>query len=256
MNNSDTQRIQGEDIWVALGLLTRLPLPHRTWDQTRPAAHAAWAYPLVGLIIGGLACLLGTVFVWLGLPTGVTAAALLLCMTLLTGAMHEDGLADSADGFWGGDTPARRLDIMKDSHIGAYGVIALIAGFTLRWSALSALITAGYLWAPMLVAAITSRAAMAYVMNALPNARQTGLSSMTGRPGTIATRIAIGLGVLACVAGFGLAGVWAILCAIAATAFCSTLAKRKIGGQTGDILGATQQVIEIVILATACTLIL
>ncbi|RLJ60365.1 cobalamin-5'-phosphate synthase [Litoreibacter meonggei] len=256
MDNSDTTPAKGGDIWVALGLLTRLPLPERHWNEARPAAMAAWAYPVVGLVVGVLACIIGSGFARIGLPNGMVAAAVLLSLTMLTGAMHEDGLADAADGLWGGGTAERRLEIMKDSHIGAYGVIALVTGFALRWSALSALLAAGWLWTPVLVAAITSRAAMAYVMDVLPNARESGLSSLTGRPGKPATRIAAGLSTVAAVLGFGLSGLWLLLVAVMALTVCATLARHKIGGQTGDILGATQQVAEIAILGAICVLVL
>ncbi|EPX79880.1 adenosylcobinamide-GDP ribazoletransferase [Litoreibacter arenae] len=256
MDNNDTALVRLEDVWVALGLLTRLPLPPRDWDETRPAARAAWAYPLAGLIVATLSCLLASVLLWLGLPATVTAAATLMALTLLTGAMHEDGLADTADGLWGGPTPARRLEIMKDSHIGAYGVIALISGFALRWSALSALIAAGWLWTPVLVAAILSRTAMAYVMDILPNARSSGLSKLTGRPGKQATRIAAGLSVVAAFVAFGFAGFWLVLVAALTLLTCATIAKRKIGGQTGDILGATQCLTEIALLVAISALVL
>ena len=256
MDNSDTSPVKAEDIWVALGLLTRLPLPGRDWNSTRPAAMAAWAYPLAGLVVAVLACLIATLLVRLGLPTDMIAAALLLCMSVFTGAMHEDGLADSADGLWGGATPERRLEIMKDSHSGAYGVITLIATFALRWAGLSALLAQGWLWLPVLVAATTSRAAMAFVMNALPNARVSGLSSLTGRPGKAAPRIAASLGAAMAVLGFGLAGLWVLLATVAATALCATIARAKIGGQTGDILGATQQVTEIAALGAICAHVL
>ncbi|SHE48030.1 cobalamin-5'-phosphate synthase [Litoreibacter ascidiaceicola] len=256
MDKSDTAPAKAEDIWVALGLLTRLPLPQRNWDGTRGAAKAAWAYPVAGLVVGLLACTFGAVLTRFGLPAGMTAAAILLALSLLTGAMHEDGLADAADGLWGGNTPERRLHIMKDSHIGAYGVIALITGFALRWSALTALLSAGWLWTPVLVAAITSRAAMAYVMDALPNARNSGLSSLTGRPGKPATRIAAGITAVAVLLGFGFSGLWLLVVATLTLFLCATLARYKIGGQTGDILGATQQATEITVLGTICVLLL
>lgn len=256
MDNSDTSPLKREDIWVALGLLTRLPLPARHWDATRPAALAAWAYPLVGLLLGLLAAAFGWLLLALGLPVDMTAAAILLSLTMFTGAMHEDGLADTADGLWGGTTPERRLEIMKDSHIGAYGTIALISGFALRWSALSALMSADYLWSPLLIAAMASRAAMASLMGALPNARSTGLSKLTGRPGKDAPRIAAGIATLATLLAFGLAGLWPLLFAAAALIVCRTIAQKKIGGQTGDILGATQQITEIAVLGAICALVL
>ncbi|WP_298257235.1 adenosylcobinamide-GDP ribazoletransferase [uncultured Litoreibacter sp.] len=256
MNNSDTTPAKIEDIWVALGLLTRFPLPQRDWDSERPAALAAWAYPLVGLAVGLPACVIAQGFWGMGLPVEMIAAIILLAITMFTGAMHEDGLADAADGLWGANTSERRLEIMKDSHIGAYGVIALIAGFALRWSALAALLSAGFLWIPVLVTAVISRAAMVPIMEMLPNARSTGLSQLTGRPRTAAVVIATGLSAVAALAGLGLSGLWVLLVAGAAMAACGCIAHRKIGGQTGDILGATQQVVEITVLGAICAVLL
>ena len=242
------QAYQLQDLWVALGLLTRLPLPARDWDDARPAALAAWAYPLVGLVVGAIAACVAYCAHKFGAPAMVTAGLALTAMIVITGAMHEDGLADSADGLWGGNSAERRLEIMKDSHIGAYGVIALILGLGLRWAALSALIAGGAIFAPLIAAAIISRSAMAYVMDIMPNARETGLSHMTGRPGKPATRITAGIAAVAALVGFGWSGLWLIAVAGLAILACAQIAQRKIAGQTGDILGATQQVTEIALL--------
>ncbi|PTX56616.1 cobalamin-5'-phosphate synthase [Litoreibacter ponti] len=256
MENSDTKAFRGEDIWVALGLLTRLPLPARHWNAARPAALAAWAYPLAGLVVGVVACALGAAALWLGTPAGFVAALILASLSVLTGAMHEDGMADAADGLWGGHDVTRRLEIMKDSHIGAFGVIALIAGFALRWSALTALIAAGTLWAPVLAVAMISRAAMVGVMHTLPHAREMGLSHMTGRPGLPALGIACALAFVAAITMLGAPGL-AILAIAALTALaCAAIARAKIGGQTGDILGAIQQMTEITMYACLAALLI
>ncbi|MEP3345543.1 MAG: adenosylcobinamide-GDP ribazoletransferase [Litoreibacter sp.] len=256
MNKSDMALIKCEDIWVALGLLTRLPLPDRTWNEARPAAMAAWAYPVTGLIVGGIACAIACILIALGLPSGMVAAAVLLCLSLLTGAMHEDGLADTADGLWGGTTVERRLEIMKDSHIGAYGVIALIAGFAMRWSALTALLTAGWIWGPIIVAAMTSRQVMSYVMGALPNARDTGLSNLTGRPCGKAPIVGAAPCLIVILLAFGISGLLLAFIAAISAFMCIAIARAKIGGQTGDILGATQLVTEIAILGAIAALVL
>lgn len=237
------------DVLIALALLTRLPVPHADFhDARRPAAQAAWAYPLVGLVIGGIAALVGWLALLVSIPATITALLILATLTLCTGAMHEDGLADCADGFWGGHTAERRLEIMKDSQIGAYGVIALIMIFALRWSALSALITAGAMLAPLIVISVMSRSAMAYVMDILPNARDTGLSHMTGRPGKPATRVTAGFATISAVLAFGWSGLWLVLFAIAALMICGRIAQNKINGQSGDVLGATQQLTEATLL--------
>ena len=112
------------DITAALGLLSRLPVRVDTSRATARGAQAAWAYPIAGLILAALACAIAQIALMLGVPAPLTAGLALASLVIMTGAMHEDGLADSTDGLWGGWDKDRRLAIMKDSHIGAYGVIA------------------------------------------------------------------------------------------------------------------------------------
>jgi len=246
MRKNDAMSYYLGDVRAALSLLSRLPLPQ---GQHRGAA-AAWAYPLAGTIIGGLAGLIGLVALWCGLPSPLAALAALAAQIIVTGAMHEDGLADSADGLWGGWTRARRLEIMKDSHIGAFGVIALILSLLARWAALWLLfqMDGGWAWAALVTAAAVSRASLPAVMHVLPHARDAGLSHSTGRPDV---RICIGAAGLATLIALALVGwsvfgvlIWALL----ATLAIMWIAKKKIGGQTGDILGATQQLVEIAVL--------
>ncbi|QCO57662.1 adenosylcobinamide-GDP ribazoletransferase (plasmid) [Pseudorhodobacter turbinis] len=232
------------DITGALRLLTRLPL--------RPSARitppqAAWAWPLAGAIVGALAALVAMAAQPLG--AGIAAALVLGIQAMMTGALHEDGLADTADGLWGGWDKARRLLIMKDSHIGTYGVMALLVVGLVRWSALAGLIGAEQFWVIVVVGAM-SRAPMALLMAALPNARGSGLSQTVGQ----VPRAAAGIGVLIAT-GFaltlgaaGLVGLFGIVVAVSGLAM---MARAKIGGQTGDILGASQQLAE----ATALCLI-
>ncbi|WP_084629849.1 adenosylcobinamide-GDP ribazoletransferase [Jannaschia aquimarina] len=228
----------------ALMLLTRLPVRGRPTD---PAARAAWAWPLVGLPIGGAVTLVLLGATAAGLGTGIAAALALATGIALTGALHEDGLADVADGFWGGFTPARRLEIMRDSRIGSYGTIALILSLLARWSLLVAVATQGLWWAPV-AAAMASRAAMAVHMRMLPPARMDGLSHGAGTPRRNATIIAVAFGAAAllpfgsdAVVSLGLLGV--LMLAFA------RLCRAKIGGQTGDTCGTTQQLSEIAVLA-------
>ena len=164
---------------------------------------------------------------------------------IITGAMHEDGLADCADGFWGGWDRARRLEIMKDSSVGVYGVIALGLGLLLRWQALILLLDAGGYWAALAAVAATSRASMVVLMNRLPNPRAGGLSHSVGRPSTQATWLAIGIAAVICLF-VGHLGI--VIWVAAGCTLCAALSHRKIGGQTGDVLGATQQITEIIAL--------
>ncbi len=210
-------------------------------------AASAWAYPLVGVIVGvGLAAL-ASVMLGLGIPAGIVAALIVAVSVIITGAMHEDGLADSADGLWGGWDKPRRLAIMKDSHIGVYGVCAIALTLLIRWLALSAIIAFGIHWMALIVAATLSRTSMVMLMATLPNAGGGGLSQSVGRPATKTTWLAIGIGAVVAIA-CGYAGM--IVVAAVATLACGLIARAKIGGQTGDILGATQQITELFVLIT------
>lgn len=232
------------DVAEALALLTRLPVP----DHTPRGAASAWAWPVAGGAVALLAGSVAALLLWLGLPAGVAAGLALAAQVALTGAMHEDGLADTADGFWGGTDRARRLEIMKDSRIGSYGVIALVLGLGLRWQALSLLLAAGDVFAPLLAAAVLSRGAMAVLMAALPNARGAGLSDSVGRPTRETALLAVAVALVLAGATLGWATlslmVWLSLVAIGFAA----LARAKVGGQTGDVLGSVQQLGEIVVL--------
>lgn len=185
-----------------------------------------------------------------GLPPVLAAVVSLGASVMLSGAMHEDGLADTADGFWGGWTAARRLEIMKDSHIGTYGVIALVLSLLARWAALWLLLqqSGATALAAIVAAAALSRAAMAGVMWALPNARRSGLAHdvgrMTGRTALLAVAWATGIACLL----LGWSAFGALFWLLAATLVMGFLARARIGGQTGDVLGATQQVTEIAVL--------
>jgi len=243
------------DIPLALGLLTRLPVSNDPETAQQRGSNAAWAWPLAGLATGLIAGLAGWVATGLGASAGVSGGLVLVVLVMLSGAMHEDGLADTADGLWGGHDKMRRLEIMKDSRIGAYGVIALALSLILRWSALSSLIAAGWLFAPLIAAGMLSRAPMAVLMAGLPNARGHGLSQSVGAPGR--RTAALGVGV-AFIAGFLLTGLSVVLAAFwitLAVIGVAAVAKAKIGGQTGDILGAAQQVGDIAALATFAALI-
>ena len=179
MTKSDMGLIQPSDIRQALALLTRLPVQAGPDDR---GGAAAWAYPLAGLVVGGIAALAGLLALLLGLPNAIAALICVAIPPLLTGALHEDGLADTADGLWGGWSREKRLEIMKDSHIGTYGVLALILSIAARWGALWLLfdIGAGAAAASLVAAAALSRATMPSLMASLPHARASGLSHSVG----------------------------------------------------------------------------
>ncbi len=242
------------DLLAAFSLLTRLPVPVDHAQAGKRAANAAWAYPLVGLILGGLLGVLGVFLGWIGIPNGMVAAFILLGFAMATGAMHEDGLADFADGIWGGTTVERRLEIMKDSRIGAYGAVALIVFLLARFSGIAALQG----WDLMLTLAAVgagSRALMVGVMFMIDPAKPLGLSASAGQPSAQKTGVALAIGLLACVVLTGFSGIILFAAmAIAIIPVC-TIALKKLGGQTGDVLGTAQQCAEVAGLAAAIALL-
>lgn len=247
MKNDDAL-VLPQDVLHALSLLSRLPLPAS--DEAERGARAAWAYPVAGLVLGALAAIVGLVAEGFGLPAPLSALLCVAFLVIVTGALHEDGLADTADGLWGGWTRERRLEIMKDSRIGAYGVIALILGLSARWAALWMLFEMGgtVAAAALVASASLSRAAMPAVMAALPHARDTGLSASVGTVLPATAAVAAGVAVLAAFLFTGSAAFGAVFWAAAATMLAVYTARAKLGGQTGDILGATQQIAEIAVL--------
>ena len=228
------------DVASAIGLLTRLPVA----VEAPRGAEAAWAWPLAGVLVGGLAAFVGAVLMAVGVPVTVAAVAVLGVGAVVTGALHEDGLADTVDGFFGGWTTARRLEIMKDSHIGSYGVLALVLSVLARWAALCAVLPVS-VWAVVAVAAL-SRAPMAVVMWALPNARGGGLAHGVGRPDFTAVWVGVALALIVGVLAVEMAAVGVAMAMGVAVIGVMALARARIGGQTGDVLGAAQQVSEVV----------
>lgn len=230
------------DLCGAFGLLTRLPLGG-------PARGAAgcWAWPVAGAAVGMLAACAGWAALAMGLPAGWAAALALAVQAMATGGLHEDGLADTFDGLMGGRDPARRLEIMRDSRIGSFGAMALMLVTLARWSALVVLLPLAP-WAVVAVAGL-SRAAMPVVMAALPPARPDGLSRLVGRP----SGAEAGMAVLAALALAAVLVPLATLPVLLIATIFLLLAlgrwvKARIGGQTGDILGAAQQLTEALML--------
>ncbi len=237
-------KFEMHDIAAAFALLTRLPVPVDHPRAGGRGAGAAWAYPLVGGTLGLLAGALGWALLSLGVSAGMAAVSVIVLQVVMTGAMHEDGLADMADGM-GGFTVEKRLEIMKDSRIGAYGAIALVLALLARHTGISEMAAADL---PLALAALGagSRALMVAVMAWLPNARAGGLSASAGKPEAWP---ALGLGLAFCLLAFGWSGFWIFGGMALAVALVALTAKARFGGQTGDILGASQQSAEIVGLA-------
>jgi adenosylcobinamide-GDP ribazoletransferase len=238
-----------EDLRLALAFLTRLPIPGRI--AARPLGAAVRCFPLVGLLVGlvgGLVYALGS---RLDLPMLGAALFAVVATGLVTGALHEDGLADTADGLVGGQDRDRRLAIMSDSHIGSYGVLALIFSVMTRASLLAAL-PADQAIAAMIGAHALARAAMALVMARSSPAKSSGLGAAAGKPAEGAALVALALAAVVAWVALGPVAAAIALVAVLTTAWMmARLGKRLIGGYTGDILGAVEQLSEIAVLAVA-----
>jgi adenosylcobinamide-GDP ribazoletransferase len=239
------------DFRAATGFLTRLPVaPHPA--ETPELAATGWAFPLVGAAIGSGA---GVVFaaaeaVGIGAwPSGLLAV---LAGLALTGALHEDGLADTADGFGAGRDRAATLDILRDSHHGTYGTLAILFSVLLRSAAVAEIGDPLNAVLALVAAHAASRGLIPAAMRVLPPARADGLGAGAGTPSQAVAGIAGGIAVAILLAALGPpTGLVALVAAALAVFAAIRIARRRIGGYTGDVLGAFQQVAEVVILLAA-----
>jgi adenosylcobinamide-GDP ribazoletransferase len=239
------------DVRTAVLFCTRLPLPHSAAINSADVARASWALPVAGALVGGAGALTYTIASAIQLPSALAAGLALAATLLTTGCLHEDGLADMADGLGGRDR-ARKLEIMHDSRLGAYGACALMMSLLLRWSALAGMVSPAAVAGALIAAHVSARAVLPGFMRFGPPARFDGLSAQAGQPALRSAVVAIVLGVVVLAAALGLAAaIVGLVVTTGAGLMMARLAMRQIGGQTGDVLGALEQIIEIVILLTA-----
>jgi adenosylcobinamide-GDP ribazoletransferase len=242
------------DLKIIVLFATRLPLNHEAPVANGDIARASWAFPVVGALVGGAGALVYWTAVWIGLPPAPASALALAATLAATGCLHEDGLADTADGFGGGQGAdrARKLEIMRDSRLGTYGACALAMSLLLRWSALAAIADPGSAAMALVAAHGAARGALPAFMRFVRPARQDGLAAYAGRPPPqcAAAAALLGIGLLGLGLGIGPAAVCVMLLA-AASLGMARLAVNQIGGYTGDVVGALEQGGEAVILLTA-----
>lgn len=229
---------------VALGFLTRIPVPVRVFDDAcAQRTSLAW-YPMVGLIVGAL---LTGVFIVLPREHALLSAALtLLAWVVLTGGLHLDGLADSADAWVGGfGDRARTLEIMKDPRSGPAGVTAVVLLLLLKFAALASLPVenAWLLWLSPLLA----RAALTAAFVATPYVRSGGLGTALKDAPRAACIVAVLFGIGACFA-CGLRGAIAVGAATLVFVLWRRACMRRIGGFTGDMAGALAEMTEVTVL--------
>jgi adenosylcobinamide-GDP ribazoletransferase len=247
-----------DPFWTCLRFYTRLPTPAVAGAHAPPDFDAGgWAVPLVGALVGALGGAALLIALRLGLSPTLAATLAVATLALVTGGLHEDGLADFIDGIGGGATSERKLEIMRDSRLGAYGALALCLTSLLRVFALSALAQTG---GPAAGAALTfagavSRSAGLLPMSLLAPARPDGAGAAVTPPSPRALGAMAGKALLIAVAPLlsgasPLVVALAFLLGYATSALIARVASRQIGGYTGDVLGAAQQTAEIVVLLT------
>jgi adenosylcobinamide-GDP ribazoletransferase len=229
---------------VAIGFLTRLPVPTGLFDDERAKAHSLAWYPLVGLLIGVVLAALA----WLlrDSPTLLSAALIVLAWVVMTGALHLDGLADSADAWVGGlGDREKTLAIMKDPRSGPAGVVALVLVLLLKVAALESLGT--FQWLALLLAPLLARGSLVALFITTPYVRSRGigaaLANAPGRACAVSLAITAGLCALA-----KWRGALALLVAVLVFGLWRHACQRRLGGFTGDTAGALAEMVEAAVL--------
>jgi len=235
------------DFGLAWRLLTVVPLPFVPEDFNRPAGRGTAYYPLVGLIFGLVLAATDYLVVFL-LPEMVTTALTLTLWVGITGMLHLDGFMDACDGLLPPRAPARRLEIMKDSRVGAFGVVGAILLLLLKFNALAALSGMPRLFA-LIVTPVLARWAMTWAMARYPLARREGLAVLFGQGlGWTQVGIASLVALAVAVSLFGLGGLILVLASWLTVTLVAQLAVARIGGLTGDVYGAICEISEVVLL--------
>lgn len=244
-----------EDLGFMLSHLTRLPAPPGGHvDFAGRLARAVRANPLVGAIVGAIGGLAFALASWLGLAPLVAATLAVLATILATGAYHEDGLADTADGFGGAFEREKKLAIMSDSRHGSYGVVAIASSMLLRIGAIAAIADPALVAAALIAAHAAARATLPAVMLWSEAAKNEGQGFQAGKPAKESVFAALAIAAAIALIALGFDAVPALAAAVAAAWAMAAIARRQIGGYTGDVLGATEQLAEIAMLLTLAAL--
>jgi adenosylcobinamide-GDP ribazoletransferase len=247
-----------------LGLIAQIEhaLIFSTRIRVRPFAEVSpidvgrclWALPLAGLVVGLFSGYVFWVSSLAGLGTIVSAAVATAAAVLVTGALHEDGLADTADGFGGGTTPARKLEIMRDSRIGTYGSCGLFFCLLVRTGAVAEIAVPKYALLSLIGAHAAARATMPVMLLLLAPARADGLAAGVARPSLRNALVASAIGAVVLFACFSAQRALLSILLLGLLIPCfAYFCRNQIGGHTGDTLGALEQISEIVVLSVAAS---
>jgi adenosylcobinamide-GDP ribazoletransferase len=240
------------DLRTAFTLLTRIPVGLGAAPPT--IARAVWAFPIVGLTVGAL----GGLVYWgtqrLGMSPLLGGCWSIAAIVIATGAFHEDGLADVADGFGGGATRQRKLEIMRDSRLGSYGTLALIFSALIRVSAVAALARPDKVIPALILAAMLGRSGIIVILLISKPARADGIASSLNHLPRASALIGLALAIGATVLLLPkILAATIIATTLAVSLAVAGLARRQIGGHTGDVLGTSVVVIECAVMSVlAC----
>jgi len=234
---------------LALTFLTKFPWFRAPQADAGALARSMFWFPWVG-------ALLGVSFwgAWAGLPRilpAPAAAGVLLCFTVwITGGLHLDGLADTVDGLGGGQTPTERLRIMKDSRVGTFGVLALVLVLVLKFSFFLSLAGKGGAAAGLILYPVVSRWGMVLLAYLSPYARPEGGLGQAMTLGVSARTLAGATASAAALAAaaFGVRGLILLAAAGLAVWLGSLYCRKQLGGVTGDVLGAADEALEVLVL--------
>ena len=239
------------DTRTSLSFFSRLPVgaPGPSFNLRQSAG----AWPLAGLVIALVPAGLYWLFLAIGIYAFLGPLLVIAVMVALTGALHEDGLADTADGFGGGRSREQKLAIMRDSRLGTYGALALLFSVLVRAAALGSIVYPGYPAGSLalLMVAVLSRSMALWHWNGTMPARPDGFAWAAGRPDWLSLLVGLISGAIAAIillVAFGVAGLIGILLALVGLNAFTRQCRRQIGGHTGDTIGAAQQITETLLL--------
>ena len=244
-----------EDVYLSVVFLTRLPAPGWPEAAARKLSTGMWTFPIAGVLVATIAGVVYAICDALGLPVYISSLFAVVALIVATGGLHEDGLSDLADGVWGGANPAKRLEIMSDSRIGAYGAIALIVSVSGRAAAIATIGQPLFVLGALVAAAAVSRAMMPALMAFGTPAKADGLGATAGKPATAAWGGALLLAAVICAVAAPAGWLMCLIAAGAGAALIAWFAHRNLGGYTGDVAGAAQQVAELFALTVIASVI-
>ncbi len=239
------------DFLASIMFFTRIPINWSYFSKEAPdLTRAAWSFPLVGFLIGFLSGIFGELFILINIPILLSCVIAISISVIITGAFHEDGFADMADGFGAGGSPAKVNKIMHDSRLGTYGTIALILGILIRLTLVTSLIDLGYSLLTILCAGFsTGKLAIIYTRNFFN-------PSSLSKTGSIIESISFERLLVATLTWFipiilifpFFAVFLGVFFVIGVVYLIGKISKQKLGGITGDILGATAFLTELTFL--------